>query len=76
MRVFHNSVLIFIPPLGGGRIPKGIGPTSVVRDRLWVGGKTGQDHLAYMPELQTILTYRGDAVWRADDGEGQALALR
>ena len=26
-----------------------------------------------MPELQTILTYR---VWRENDGEGQALALR
>ena len=26
-----------------------------------------------MPELQTILPYR---VWRVNDGEGQALALR
>ena len=26
-----------------------------------------------MPELQTILTYK---VWHANDGEGQALALR
>ena len=43
-------------------LPEGIGSTSVVRDRPWVGGKTGQDRLANMPELQTILTYRGEEV--------------
>ena len=29
-----------------------------------------------MPELQTILNYRGEGVWQQNDGEGQALALR
>ena len=43
-----------------------IGPISVVRDRLWVGGKTGQD--------QAILTYKGDAVDSQTHGEGNPLA--
>ena len=32
-----------------------------------------EDSVTIMPELQTILPYRG---WRTNDGEGQALALR
>ena len=47
------------PASEDGRIPERIGPTPVVRDRLI---PNGQDRLANMPELQTILTYRGDEV--------------
>ena len=50
------------PALAGGRIPAGIGPTPVVRARLSPNGAESGD-----PALQA---------WRANDGEGQALALR
>ena len=29
-----------------------------------------------MPEIQTILPYRGEELWQQNAGEGQALALR
>ena len=49
------------------RLPEGIGPTSVVRERLT---RTSQDRLANVPELQPILTYRGDALCQPNAWRG------
>ena len=59
-----------------------IAPISVVRDRQWVGGKTGQDQaiLPYREDKGSGSVAQGtgprDVSPRGSDGEGQALALR
>ena len=47
MRVSHKSVSVELSPLRGGRVPAGIGPTSVVRVRLHPNGSGSGD-----PDLQ------------------------
>ena len=46
LRVFHNSVSVFIPPWKGGRIPESIGPTTVARARQIPNGSgSGEPYL-------------------------------